>query len=834
MAVKWRQLLQGATGIAVTTVVLLVCIAYFAVGVATRSHPTAYDETLAEVSDSVRIFRNSFGIPHIVGASDPDLVYAQGYAHAQDRLWQMDVWRRTAQGRLAEIFGESYASTDAFMRSMDLRRIVHQQYSSLSPDSKKLLKAYANGVSRCIANNKNKMPFEIDALGYSPEPWTAEDCLLVARLLALQQSPSVWNDVVYAQIAQQRGLDAMLLYVPRSTSGPYSLDTSTRAGSSFVPSNQFDSTTIGGQALGSMLETLKEVHQRIGFPTTTHASNCWAVGRGSDGAILANDPHHAVGLPSRWYQVHLTSPSMNVVGLSIPGLPFVLSGRNDSLSWGLTSAMVDDVDYAVERVDPSNQNYYFEADGSRKKFRYRRDTIKIRSGSDSLIDLRFTSRGCIVSDAHPLRTQTTLLPVHGQPASKLLRSTSLIIRWIGQYNSDEVAALYRINRAHRVEDVHHAASLWGSPALVVNVATKSGVVSTVGMGYAPNRSGIDPLLPHSASKPMQGWNGVVKLSDIPAIVKRSPGSVASANNRIAATGIAAQSFLWEPNSRIVRIQDQLDVYRNMSARDAQVLQQDVTSPYALEFTKTIVPIIKRARKRFGPTELAALSLLEKWDGSMTEVSPAASIHATLLQHMVTNTYQDELGMPLFNLWSYLHSIPTRRILEMLSEPMNPLFDDLRTKDKENLAWIAVRSFQEAVRDLQQTFNNTDARSWKWGSLHQVTFEHPMGSHQLLKPVVNSGPYEVGGSSTTVFNTEWNYAKPFAVRSTVSARVISDMSDSVQYCVLPGGISGQALEGHYADQIQLWAKGGYVRIPVSATPDVTFRMYLLLVPTSVPL
>lgn len=835
MAVSWKSFFQSAAGITITVLVLLLCIAYFAVELATRSNPSAYEETIASTSDTVHIYRNSFGIPHIVCKADTDLVYAQGFVHAQDRLWQMDLWRRMATGTLAEIFGEQLASTDAFLRSLDLRRYVQLQYASLPIQTKKFLLAYARGVSDFIANNRSRLPFEADALNYQPELWQAEDCLLVAKMMSLHQSPALWNDLVFSQIAHQRGVEQMLNYIPVSPGAPYSMDTGMRQPSVYYPILGPDSLLHGTDALLGALSGLKDAKQTIGLPSSLHTSNCWAVGRGTDKAILANDPHQPVGMPTRWYQIHLTSAMLNVVGLSIPGIPFVFTGRNDSLAWGSTSAMVDDVDYMIERVDQHNSNYYLDGSGIRKKFTFRRDTLHIKGKPDSLIDLRFTTRGCVISDAHPLRHQTELIKTgRPSPLSNYLSKTCMVMRWTGQVPSDEIGALYRINLATSLNALQSASTMWGVPSLVVNVACNNGSVAALAMGYVPNRKNVDVLLPHSASDSQRGWDGVLRLSDLPMIVGRSPGFVASANARLVPAGAASQSILWESNSRISRIRNQLRVYKAMNARDAQVLQQDVVSEYALTFTKNILPVLKQANKRYNRTELAALRALEQWNGSMTTISYAASIHAYLLQRMMWNTFEDELGTPLYNLWTNVGSIPTRRIAEMLDEPLNPLFDDVRTKQHENLSWIAVRSFMETVRDLTATYGTNNVETWSWGRLHQITFTHPMGHHKLLKPVLNSGPYEVGGSGTTVFNTEWSITDPFQVQITSSARVISDLSDSVQYTVLPGGISGQPMDGHYSDQMQLWLKGGYVRVPVSRQPDITFRLYHRLVPASVSL
>ncbi|RPI66392.1 MAG: penicillin acylase family protein, partial [Ignavibacteriae bacterium] len=355
MALILRTWLQGTVGIAVTILVLVISFAYFAVGLATRSHPDPYTMTSAGVSDSTRIYRNSFGIPHIVAPTVNDALFAQGYVHAQDRLWQLDVWRRIGQGRLAEVLGRMAAPADAFMRALDIDQIAVNQFRSLPDVTKNQLRAYAHGVNAYIDANVEALPFEFDALGYRPDPWRPEDCLTVGRVMSFELSRAFFNDIAYTQIAAQRGVQAMMDYVPHGPHAPFILDTLSQYAAPYVRTPMRDSAvaSIAGHVRG-ISEQLASIRDVLGLNGSSIGSNCWAVGRGSDGALLANDPHLSVSMPAKWYQIHLTAPGLNVIGLSIPGIPFVLSGRNDHIAWGVTNTLVDDVDFVIERVDQKN------------------------------------------------------------------------------------------------------------------------------------------------------------------------------------------------------------------------------------------------------------------------------------------------------------------------------------------------------------------------------------------------------------------------------------------------------------------------------------------------
>lgn len=826
-----RTWIQGAVGLLVTLGVLIICFAVFAVRIATRSHPAPYNETTVSVTDTTRVYRNSFGIPHIVASSEDDLFFAQGFAHAQDRLWQMDLWRRAGRGTLAEVLGRDLVDTDLYMRAVDIPAIAREQVKTMSPASKRILKAYASGVNAFIESKAHNLQFEFDALEYEPTAWTEEDCLVVGRVFAFELSVGFISDLAYAQIAAQRGQLQAKNYIPTPISAPYVLDTS--AARSLPRPTVSDSTTaaLDRDLLNGLTRGLTETRTRLGMEANGIGSNCWAVRTGQKGAIVANDPHLGVSMPPKWYQIHLSAPGLNVVGMSIPGLPLILSGRNDDLAWGFTNVMADDVDYVLERVDSTNSNYYLGAEGKRKRFLYRRDTIHIKDAPDSLIDLRFTNHGCVISDVHLLRNPSSMFDMPRQRATTLLTQTCLAFQWTARYASDEVLALYKLNKAVTFAEVVNAVSTWHAPALNISVGSRLGAIGTVLAGVIPNRGSADPHFFISGWEPSTDWKGVTNLRTFGTLTNPARGFVASANNKTLPANQPFISSLYHSPSRIMRIQDQLRIYRDYSVRDAQVMQQDVTSPYAQEFLSKTIAILQRGQSRYGAQERDALAMLRRWDGTQSPVEPAASIFAVFFQRMVWNTFEDELGQQLFFEYMYVSSVPTQRLMDLLDDPQNTLFDDARTLQREDMTWIAIRSFVEAVRELRTTFQSDQASDWRYGSIHTITLAHQLGVYPLMRPVMNQGPFEIGGSGTTINNADWRLYKPYTVRVAAAMRVISDVRDTVQYSVVPGGISGQPLDAHYADQVQLWLKGGYVRLPCAALPDVSFRLYEVLIPKS---
>ena len=830
-----RTWLQSTIGLLITSVVLLGCFVLFAVLLATRSHPKPYQEEQGSVGDTVRIYRNSFGIPHIVGASLEDVVFAQGVAHAQDRLWQMDVWRRIGRGTLAEVLGSEAVPVDAFMRSLDIAGIARQNSRIINARTRTLLEAYCRGVNTFIERNSENLPFEFDALGYTPQPWTPEDCLVVGRALAFEVSLAFWSDLVFAQIAAKRGIGAENMFIPTSDVGPFVLDTTSRRSDTLITATSMTSSSASAYSseylahVSPLLHTVREIRHRLGMSGSGYGSNCWAV-RAPDGSTsLANDPHLSVSMPPKWYQIHLSAPGFNVIGMSLPGIPFVVSGRNDRVAWGFTNTMIDDVDYVLERVDPKNPNYYFDGAGARTKFTYRRDTIRIRNRADSLIDLRFTKRSCVVSDYHLLRTPSVLTKTPRSMSTSILNSSCLTMRWTARYASDEMTALLRINRSASFNDVVSAVSTWGAPTLTFSAASADGTIGSVIGGFVPRRGSANPHLPIPTDVAGADWNGVAHMSTLGVLRTPSRGFVASANNPVLPKPPMYIGSIYEPSSRIQRIHELLSIYKEPTSRDHQVMQQDIVSPYARHMCKRLLPILRKGSSRYGEVEQRALGILARWDATQASLDPASTLYAVFLQRMLHNTFKDELGEQLFDDWALVSNLPLRKLDEVINTPTALVWDDVSTPPREDLAWIAIRSFIEAVSELRERFDNDDVSSWTYDKIHTVTFPHLFGDHPLMRPVMNQGPFDISGSQTTVQSSEWSIGKPYETRVAASMRVVSMLRDSIQYSVVPGGASGQPLSAHYADQLQLWLKGGYVRLPVRPAPDVSFRLFHVFVP-----
>lgn len=828
-----RAFLEGTLGIVVAVVCIAAAAVTFIIGLTTRSHPTPGD-FVVRVSDSTAMYRNSAGFVHIVAKSDHDGLYAQGWAHASDRLWQMEYMRRSARGTLAEVLGPDAVRFDLCMRSIDLVSTARLLATSLSPTSRSILRAYVNGINDYIAQNFERLPFEFDALNTKPAPWSEEDCLLVGRVVALQFSVGFWTDIALAQIAAQRGMQAALIYLPHGLAHePTVLDSFTVSMPiPSLPQSAIPDSHGGGiSALTRAGSLLRSVATTFNISGSGRGSNAWAMSLGEDGAIVANDPHLPLGLPSTWYPIHITTPSYNVTGMSIPGLPLVISGCNDSIAWAVSSMMADDVDYFLERVDASNSSYYWTDRGERKRFRYRRDTIAIRGAVDTIVDIRLTDRSAVISDVHPMRTPNVLVPNRRSTKPAVVDTACVTYRWTAQYTtSDEILALHRLASTTSVDSVPGVMQTWHVPAINLTVGCRNGDVATFPIGILARRpdNGASSSFLKNGSEPGSDWNGWVHASTY-GRTPRGRRWVVAANNRLSSAQGVYVGTMYEPASRAERIAEQLAIHDEYSARDAQVMQMDVTSPYARRLLSNVIPILRSGKKRYGDRELTALRILAEWDGACSELEPGAAIFATFLQRLIYNTFEDELGGVLFQEYCFVSSLPTRRIAELVETPLHGLFDDVRTPQREDLSWIAIRSFIEAVQEVRQRTGIDDPEQWDWGMLHTVTLQHVFGSNPLLSPTINQGPFPIGGMSTTIHNTEMDINAPYAVRVGASMRIVTDIGNDLQYAVVPGGVSGQPLDANYSNLVQLWLKGGFVRISTKRRPDSSFSLHTRLVP-----
>ena len=781
------KILIGVGSAVVVVVLALLVIGYV---LATKSFPqTTGTLTIEGLLEPVTIHRDGFGLPHVFASNDHDAYLAAGFLHAQDRLWQMELIRRAGGGRLAEILGEKALPVDRLFRTLGLLSLARHIVSELDAESRAALEDYAKGVNAYITANRSSLPVEFDMLGIEPDPWLPEHSVLLSKLMAWELNYSRWVDITYGYIVERVGeARARELYPDWPPDAPV-----------IVPKElQGKETSSLGKDLLAADRAFQELTGLGGFGS---GSNSWVVSGAktvTGKPLLANDPHLVLTTPARWYEMHLSTPTMDVSGASLPGIPFIVIGRNRSIAWGVTNAMMDDEDFYVEEVDSAEQPTRYRFNGAWMPIEVHVDTILVKDALPVVLTSYRTHRGPIVNRIEP---------------SAVLSSRLLSMRWTGMDVSKETQAFYLIDRATSWKEFREGLRYFSAPAQNFVFADTAGNIGYYTGGRIPLRKVQRLAPPFPGSTDEYDWKGFVPFEENPHSFNPPAGFLASANNRIADASYPYYiSGHWEPSWRIQRIEEVLKLPGKLEPEDLQRLQLDVVSPQA----KMIVPEILAA---YSDTTAAdedvrtALTYFRNWNYTMRPDDVPTSLFQSFLMRAIHNTFEDELGDAVSLLYDTLASRPLIAITELLKKDSSLWFDDVTTDHPETKIEIVRKSLEEGVRDLRQRYGG-ELREWNWGTVHQVEFSHVFGENALLRSLFNVGPFPVGGSHSTVWKGDYRIRSAFRNFVGPSTRQIFDLSDpNNTRAVTPPGQSGQLYHKNHADQVPLWLAGAYRKVPM---------------------
>jgi penicillin amidase len=631
----YKNLAKGILAILLLLVAGLLAIGYF---FQRASVPVIEGTaTVHGIVAQVHIDRDSFGVPHIFAKTDEDAYFGLGYAEAQDRLFQMEMMRRVGEGRLSELVGKKALVVDIWARTIGFSRIAHQLWLHSGTATRKYLTSYVRGINSYIAEHTGEPSFEFDALGIQPEPWNVEQCLMIGRLMSWEMNFSYWTDAAFGDIALSldsthlkslfpdypaEGATVMegateqvikarwngnQLNVASSPSvkkdtarAPHARKDSLRIKDSSANNHSHTSEHLSRttQDLRGFFTELREVDNELSSILGMHGvgggSNAIAIGSArttTGGAILENDTHLRLGTPSRWYLAHLKSEEgLNVAGFSIPGLPVILCGRNEKLSWGITNGMADESDFFVESPD-STGAFYHTARGKQKFVEFVdsiriRDSISTRPMRTIGIEIRQTIHGPIITD-HPAHfTQF----IYNHPRAGGVPSDTTIFRkkhpialaWNGEYVlSDEVGAAFKLQRSQSIAEARVSLKSFATPIINVCFAEAgTGAIAWQYVGRLPRRSGNEErvLLPRDGTSAADEWQGFLTMSDMPWMQNPSRGYLVSANNPPMRNRAIAISNNWEPPARADRIAQLVEAERKLDPGSITRISMDVTSP----------------------------------------------------------------------------------------------------------------------------------------------------------------------------------------------------------------------------------------------------------------
>ncbi|MFQ5636808.1 MAG: penicillin acylase family protein [bacterium] len=759
------------------------------------------------LQEEVQVFRDEHGVPHIFAGNESDLFKAVGYVTAQDRLWQMDLNRRIASGRLAEIFGEAAVENDKYVRYWGFHRLAQQIADSLSTPSRFALEAYSDGVNAFIADNSDRLPLEFSLLGYSPEPWKPEDTIAFSRFMAWKLSFSWYVDIVLHQLVQKVGeRKAREVFPDYPKSGPVIV-----AESPSLFWNGVQGFAKNGLA---MREFLNIYSAQLG-------SNSWVVSGKkslSGKPLLANDPHLEITAPSVWYEMHLSGGDINSAGVVLPGTPAPMIGHNENIAWGLTNGMTDDVDFFLEKINPDNKNQY--SNGREwVDFDVVEETILVKDANPVTFKISISRNGPIISDVHPY--------LEDQPEV-------ITFRWTGHRFSDEFLTVLKLQKAQTWDDFTDAIRHFAVPAQNFVFASADGDIGYYLAGRVPIRRNSTGVSVHRGWLQTGQWYRDVPFEKMPHMVNPPENFIVTANNKIVDDRYPYYlTNLWEPPNRAARIRQMLTDRDSLTLDDFKNMQSDVVSLQAKEMLPTLLEHIRTELDTTSDMELRTLyDLVKTWDGSETPESVAAAIFNAFFLKLIENTFQDEMGEDLFQGYTRLSNVPSRVISSLFLKKSSSWFDNIETQQIETKHDIIVQSFADAGRMLAELAGD-NISNWKWGELHTLTMSHPLGRRKPLDMVFNLGPYSRGGSKMTVNNGEYRLRAPFKAIIGASTRQLVDLSEPHHaYSVITSGQSGHPLSEHYKDQAPLWLEGKvHPMIMDRMEISQTAPQRLLLVPES---
>jgi len=702
------------------------------------------------IGEPIEILVDGWGVPHVTAQNEEDLFFACGFFHAQERMWQMEIQRRAGAGRLSEILGKAALPRDRFLRNLGLKEAAQKSYEKLSRGERELMTAYSRGINFWMKSRGWNWPPEFLILRFRPEPWHPMDCLLIKEVMSLLLCTDYPSELMRGNLAKRLGSQ---------------------------------------KALQILEEEVKAVPEEAGESSSgrlrdfffTGESNNWVVSGDltkTGKPLLASDPHLQISVPPIWYEIHLHCPTINVMGASIPGLPFVVIGHNEYIAWGLTNSGLDVQDLYIERLDEDGTRYR-NFDGW-KPLQKNEEVFHVRGRKEpDRMTIDWTERGPIISP-------------------EIIESlTPLSLRWCIHDGGQEFKAFFLLNKARNWDEFREALSFYGAPSQNIVYADVEGNIGYWLMGKIPIRDAGAALFPFPGWLEKGRWQAFLEEENKAYIYNPEDGIIVTANNRILPESFPYYlSVDWDMPFRATRIRELLLQEHAHDVTTFQKIQNDI---YAKN-SETIFQMLQELPADEGESG-RALKLLRNWDRRMGR-GEAPLLYKTFLDFFMEETLKDELGED-FRSYDFLFRRKNAGVMRILAEPKSPWFEKEDSPGSESRDAVVRRSLEKAMAWLKQEYGPQE--SWDWKTVHAVHYEHLLGKVLLLR-FFNKGSYPVSGDAFTVNST---YSWGDGTTHGPSFRQIVDLTDiGKSVCVLTSGQSGHFLSRHYDDQIPLWLEGRY--------------------------
>lgn len=741
------------------------------------------------LSAPVEVLRDKWGVPHIYAKTTPDALFAQGYIHAQERLWQMDFNRRLVAGRLSEILGSVTIPLDRWMRTLTMRRVAESEVYLLDKESRQSTDAYAAGINACI--EQEPLPLEFRLLNCKPEPWTPADSLAWVKMMCWTLCVNWETEILRARLIARLGAEKAASLEPALPPEwvrvvPPGVDYSCIGSAALKRAAQSRQFTGPGsrEGVGSNNWVLSGSRTNTGLP------------------ILANDMHLAMTMPAIWYENHLSSDDLHVTGVSFPGLPLVIAGHNEQLAWGFTNGFPDVQDLYMEhlRQTPEGGTEY-EFKGQWLKADVLREEIKVKDAGPVIEEVIVTHHGPIINSL-----------VENEEME-----TPLALRWTALDQTNAFKTLLAMNRAASCEDFREALRGWYCPTQNVIYADRQGNIGYSYPGSIPIRAKGNGAVPAPGWTGEYEWTGYIPYEELPHMFNPAPGYIASANNRVVDDGYpywVSPDFC--TSSRARRIVEIIEAKGTLSVEDIKNMHMDQVSILARETMRSLAEIVSE-----DPELRPIFQLFQNWDGALSPASPQAAFYEVFTRLLILNITRPMLGelahryaskgpTPILAQISLFGEHSREWLMTILPDPGSAWWN---SDDGRSRAEMISQTMKEAVVTLNEICG-PQPEDWAWGKIHKLTFGHPLGGVKPLDRIFNRGPYPIGGDGDTIWAAMFG-SYDLQGRDLIGPpfRFIADLSNWNQSLgILVPGQSGHPASKHYDDNIEGWFKGEYHLMP----------------------
>jgi penicillin amidase len=754
--------------------------------------------SLDHLTAAVTVQYDERGVPHIRAENEHDLYRALGYVQAQDRLFQMEIVRRLANGELAEALGPQMLDADRLFRTLGLREHAKVMIARMDPNSpaSHALMAYLDGINQFQA--KHPPPLEFDLLGIPKRPFTAEDVAAVSGYLAYSFAAAFKTEPLMTYIRNKLGPQYLDVFeVDGHPEGGLKslIGTQTNvAGTPQHPARDIALSENDWSGLNHLAQVSRDALQTAGIGEF-QGSNAWVIsGKHTESGkpLLAGDPHIGFSVPAIWYEAHLTAPNFDLYGHYQALNPVALLGHNAQFGWSITMFENDDIDLIAEKVNPANSNQVWLGNGW-VDLQERTETIKIKGAPDSVLTLRRGPHGPIITDAFRENFGTTPVAM-----------------WWAFLETENplLEAFYDLNRADTLDKARAAAEQIHAPGLNILWANASGEIAWWAAAKLPQRpQGVNPLFILDAGKGEAEKLGYYNFSFNPQEENPQRGYIVSANQQPG--GVVPVPGYYLLPDRAKRLDDALQNNKTRWNMDtAAKLQLSVCNDYPKRVLGSLLPMLEQLVT--DPVERAFLEPLQKWDGCYEANSVAASMFSQFSYELAKAVFEDELGAQQFS--NLLGSPVLDHALPMLAASADsPWWDNVKTPQKESRFETVRIAWSNTLQHLRKLYG-ASLLDWTWGNTHTLTHVHPLGKQQPMRWLFNVGPFSVPGGRETPNNLSGKVGPaPWAVSYGPSTRRVIDFgSPGKSVGINPVGQSGVPFDTFYADQAERFAQGIYVR------------------------